>query len=145
MDGGSRECTLEVSQHFFHLTTESLRLRSNQTKRYETLTSFLDTRIKTARRVGDHDAATLREHLATIPTNGPILISFDISETNATALSTLRDQLSAHLDTELSLGDAVSILLFDYVVDQKSSRILDSLGLDEATELHGELIANDPQ
>lgn len=145
MIGNIHECTLDVSEHFFRLATESLRLRSNETSRFQTLASFIASRVAEARKIADHDAATLREHLTAVPTNGSIRINFDISDDSATLLAGTQERLNSILDADISFGDTLSILLFDYIVDQKTMQILSTLGLDEPTDKRGELIANDPQ
>ncbi|MCF8708380.1 hypothetical protein [Rhizorhapis sp. SPR117] len=145
MSAESREFTLDVSEHFFHLTTESIRLRSNETRRYQTLSSLIDSRILEAKKIDDHDSDTLRDHLEVVPTKGAIRINLTISKTSADLIGDARNRLATQLGTDLSFGDALSILLFDYVVERKAAHVLSTLGLDEMRDNHDEPIASDSQ
>lgn len=131
MGADSRGYTLDISEHLFRLTTESLRLRSNETKSYQTLESLVDARAADVSRIGDRDMTTLKEHLVTIPTKGNIRIELSISRTSAESLDQVTELLSKQLDAEITVGDALSVLLFDYVVEQKAARVLEKLDLDK--------------
>ncbi len=130
MDADSRGYTLDISEHLFRLTTESLRIHSNETKAYQTLENLVDARTGDLSRINDHDTSTLKEHLVTIPTQGNIRIELSISRTSADNLDQVKDLLSKQLNTNLSVGDALSVLLFDYIVEQKTARVLEKLDLD---------------
>src|SRR3546814_8210556 len=67
----------------------------------------------------------MREHFAAIPTHGDVKIRLPLSDANAQALEEMRQALGRRLDTTLTIGDALSALLFDYVVELKTSQILD--------------------
>ncbi|ETI62745.1 MULTISPECIES: hypothetical protein [Sphingobium] len=123
-------CTLDISEHLFRLTTESLRLRSNETKSYQTLERLLEARIGSLSRIRDRDMTTLKEHLVAIPTQGEIRIELQISQTSADCLDDVKDLLSRELDADLTVGDALSVLLFDYVVEQKAARVLAKMDLE---------------
>lgn len=133
MSADSQGYTLDISEHLFRLTTESLRLRSNETKSYQTLESLVDARAADVSRIGDRDMTTLKEHLVSIPTKGDIRIELSISQTSAESLDQVTEMLSKQLDAKLTVGDALSVLLFDYVVEQKAARILEKLDLDKLT------------
>ncbi|OYW83766.1 MAG: hypothetical protein B7Z20_12100, partial [Sphingobium sp. 32-64-5] len=113
--------TLEISEHLFRLTTESLRLRSNETRSYQTLESLVDARARDVSRIGERNMTTLKEHLVTIPTRGDIRIELCVSRTSAETLGQVCELLSKKLDANVTVGDAVSVLLFDYLVEQKAS------------------------
>lgn len=130
MDADSRGYILDISEHLFRLTTESLRIHSNETKAYQTLENLVDARTGDLSRINDHDTSTLKEHLVTIPTQGNIRIELSISRTSADNLDQVKDLLSKQLNTNLSVGDALSVLLFDYIVEQKTARVLEKLDLD---------------
>lgn len=145
MNTASREYKLDVSEHFFHLTTEGLRLRSNETLCYQTLDTLIDSRVPEADKIDTHTASTLREHLKVIPTKGTIRINLIISEASANSLADARIRLASQLGTELTFGDALSILLFDYVVDRKAARFLATIGIDELKDKRDESFASDSQ
>lgn len=90
----SPDCTLDISEHLFRLTTESLRLRSNETRSYQTLECLLEARNGSLARIRDRDMATLKEHLVAIPTQGDIRIELHISQTSADCLDEVKDHLS---------------------------------------------------
>lgn len=74
--------------------------------------------------------ATLKDHLVAIPTQGDIRIELNISQVSADCLDEVKDLLSKELETNLTVGDALSVLLFDYVVEQKAARVLEKLDLE---------------
>lgn len=145
MNTASREYTLDVSEHFFHLTTESLRLRSNETLCYQTLDTLIDSRVPQADKIDTHPVSALRKHLEVIPTKGTIRINLIISEASANSLADARVRLASQLGTELTFGDALSILLFDYVVERKAARFLTIIGIDELMDKRDEPFASDSQ
>lgn len=145
MSGDSRGYALNISEHLFHLTTESLRLHSNETKRYQTLASLVNARAAHSCKMEEHDPETIRDHLVTIPTKGDIRIYLSISRSSADSLVEAKKRLGDQLGSNLTVGDALSILLFDYVVERKATRVLERLGLDEPKGKCGEPNANESQ
>jgi hypothetical protein len=135
MSGDTRGYSLDVSEYLFRLTTESLRLLSNETKRYHSLTSMVNqlAGAGAADAIAQHDVETLRQHLSKIPTKGPIRIHLHITKTSADNLIEAKKRLAKELGSTLTVGDAISMLLFDFVVDQSASRLLSKLGLDETS------------
>jgi len=125
---------LDISEHLFLLTTESLRLRSNEVKRYQTLADLIDDTISIDPPCDDHSPETILEHLAAIPTNGDIRIDLRITKTSADNFDEVKQRLSEKLDSNISVGDTLSVLLFHYVVGQKVTAILKGLGLDSEAE-----------
>ncbi|MGE6695436.1 hypothetical protein ACQKE8_23620 [Sphingobium limneticum] len=134
MKGDSLRYELDISEHLFLLTTESLRLRSNEVKRYQTLANLIDDTIGIDSPFDDHSTETILEHLAAIPTNGNIRIDLRITKTSADSFGEVKQRLSEKLGSNISVGDALSVLLFHYVVRQKATRILKRLGLDSVEE-----------
>lgn len=134
MTGDSFRYELDISEHLFLLTTESLRLRSNEVKRYQTLADLIDDTVSIDTRFDDQSAETILEHLAAIPTNGNIRIDLRITKTSADSFGEVKQRLSEKLGSNISVGDALSVLLFHYVVSQKATRILTRLGLDSEAE-----------
>lgn len=121
---------LDISEHLFKLTTESLRLRSNETKRYQTLESLLSERMGLPCVLEDHAPETIREHLSAIPTTGDIRIDLTITKSSADSLDAVKQLISDGLGSDITLGDTLSVLLFHYVVGQKTARVLQRIGLD---------------
>lgn len=135
MSAAPRRIPLEISEHFFRLTTESLRLHANETMQFQTLDSLLARRIFGDAAGVDQQAETIREHLSTVPTGGDIQISVNIAQASADNLAALKRQLDEMLGRSLTLADTISVALFNYVVGQKAAGILQRLwSRDAATE-----------
>ncbi|MFD1104698.1 hypothetical protein [Sphingobium olei] len=126
----SPDCTLDISEHLLRLITESLRLRSNETRSYQTLECLLEARNGSLARIRNRNMTTLKEHLVAIPTQGDIRIELHISQTSADCLEEVRDLLSKEMDTDLTVGDALSVLLFDYMSELIAARVLERLDLE---------------
>lgn len=123
---------LDISEPLFRLTTESVRLRSNETLEYETISSLVSHRTARVVREISQKSATIKEHLSWIPTEGVIKLRLDISRTSASSLDEIKEMLSQQLGSNLTLGDALSVLLFDYVAERKAARVLEKVGLGDA-------------
>ena len=124
------DITLDVSEPFFRLTTESIRLHSNETAHHQTLSSLIDHRALDVSGINSHDTSTIKEHLVSIPTLGNIRLNLTISKTSAKSLAEVQDVLVRQLGSDLTVADALSILLFDYVVERKAARVMEEFGLD---------------
>ncbi|MDE8652844.1 hypothetical protein [Novosphingobium album (ex Liu et al. 2023)] len=129
MVADSRDFTLDISEPLFRLTTEGIRLHSNETLHYQTLSNLVDHQTSRADRIGDHDTSTLKEHLVSIPSDGSIRLNLNISRTSVKNLDEVKKLLSRQLGSELTVADTLSILLFDYVVEQKTACIMEKLDL----------------
>lgn len=130
MTGDQCILALDISEHLFHLTTECLRLRSNETKRYQTLEGLLADRMGLPCVLEDHAPETIREHLSAIPTTGDIRIDLTITKSSADSLDAVKQLISDGLGSEITLGDTLSLMLFHYVVGQKAARVLQRIGLE---------------
>lgn len=133
MTGESRSYSLDISEHLFYLTTESLRLHCNETKRYQTLAGLLNDKIFASSSIDEQAPETIREHLSAIPTKGNIRVYLNITRSSADNLTEVKRRLATSLGSNLTVGDTLSIMLFHYVVGQKVTRILKQLGLDDST------------
>lgn len=131
MTGESRSYALDISEPLFNLTTESLRLHSNETRRFQSLTNLVNERISTSDPLQDHPPETIREHLSAVPTSGHIRINLNVAESSAGSLDEVKQRLAETLGSDVTLGDTLSILLFHYVVGQKAKHVLDRLALDD--------------
>jgi len=130
MTGDSRSFALDISEPLFRLTTESVRLHSNETRCHGTLGSLVNDWISADDPLGDRSPQTIRDHLSAIPTNGDIRINLTITKSSADNLAEVKERFGKSLGSSLSIGDTLSILLFHYVADQGTSRVLKRLGLD---------------
>ena len=132
MGQDSRGYALSISEHLFRLTTESVRLHSNETRRFQTLAKLVNARANNRSKMDAHDPATMRDHLVTIPTKGNIRINLSLTRSSADSLREAKQRLSKELGSNLTFGDTLSILLFDYVVEQKATNVLQKLRLSSA-------------
>jgi len=129
MKGDPCSLALDVSEHLFKLTTEGVRLRSNETRSHQTLAGLLAEQIDTPRELDDRTAETIREHLSAVPTSGDIRIDLVITKSSADGLDEVKRQMSKKLGSNITLGDTLSIILFNYIVSQKTAEIMRKIGL----------------
>lgn len=122
---------LDISEPLFKLTTESVRLRSNETRSHQTLAGLVTERIDDPRELDDQSPDTIREHLSMVPTSGDIRINLVITKSSADSLDEVKRRMSEKLGSNITLGDTLSILLFNYIVGQKTAHVMQRLGLDE--------------
>lgn len=134
MPGKSRSYALRISEELFKLSTESVRLHSNETLRYKSLAQLLTNRVSQDLPAEGHDPAALREYLDALPTQGSVRIHLNISRTSAQSLVEIKKRLSENIGDKLTVGDAISILLYDYLVEHSATRVLSRLSLRESEE-----------
>lgn len=127
-------CRLRISEDLFRLTTESLRLHSNATFAHQTLATLIEFRAVERSHLHDHEVATLGEHLDIVPGPGKISLDLHLAVRSLEYLKAVQSSFSRKLGSALALEDALSLLLFDYVVEQKASKILQVIDMEtEAT------------
>lgn len=118
--------------------TEAVRLQSNDTAAFATLAQLIEARRKTVLlSLRRHELAALRGHFETVPSDGSIPVECELSRAGADCLDKARQWLGGELRRDVTSTDAVSALLFDYVVEQSASRLLRNLGLEEPAPVKG--------
>ncbi|QDK35676.1 hypothetical protein [Sphingomonas sp. IC081] len=132
MPGRSRSYALDISAELFKLTTEGIRLHSNETHRYQTLAQLLMHRINKLTVAESLDPAELREYLDALPTRGNIRIHLNISRTSADSLVEIKKRLSRAIGDTLTVSDAIALLICDYLVKQSATRVLPKVGLGDS-------------
>ena len=71
MTAGERAFDLKISETFFRLVTESIRLFSNKKKRLLSINDVVNDRSSSAAQIKDtYRPGSLKEHLRIIPTDG---------------------------------------------------------------------------
>lgn len=119
-----------VSHYYFRLTTEAIRLASNKALTYYNVSMVINER---SNRVSDlvesYDADDMRNHLRIIPTDGDTEIEFNILDTNATCIEAAAVALGEALGQRVLLQDAISLMLFDLIVERNATEVLTKLGL----------------
>ncbi len=132
MPGSSRSYALNISAELFKLTTESIRLHSNETLRYQTLAQLLTERISNPAVADDLNPAELRGYLDSLPRRGNIRIHLNISRTSAQSLVEIKKRLSREIGGTLTVSDAIALLIYDYLVKHSATRVLPKIGLDDS-------------
>ena len=121
---------ISVSDHYFRLTTEGIRLLSNKHHSYYSLPMVIDERAERAYDIADsYDAEDMRNHLRIIASEGDVEIDFTILETSASTIEAAALSLGEALGQKVLLPDAVSLLLFDRIVERNATEVLTKLGL----------------
>jgi hypothetical protein len=125
----------DVSEYYFRLTTECVRLHSNAIQGYSSLKDVIKERAPHANSAsGNHPPEYIREHLRLIPTKGHIAVEVEILETNAEQINDAAKRISAAIGSSVEFADAISVIMFDFMVDANRTEVLTKLGLtsDEA-------------
>lgn len=121
---------ISVSDHYFRLTTESIRLLSNKHYSYYSLPMVINERADRVTELADsYDAEDMRNHLRIISSDGGTEIVFTILETSADTIEAAALALGEVLGQRVLLPDAVSLMLFDLVVERNATDVLTKLGL----------------
>ena len=121
-----------VSDELFRLAAEAIKLRSIELGRFVTISETVAT-LLTARSPGaDLDRDSSRDHLSAMPSAGQIVIELELSAAACRLLGALVADLSAQLTIDVSRTDAISALLFDYLVERKVTAALRHLPVEAA-------------
>ncbi|MDJ0277626.1 hypothetical protein QLH51_12550 [Sphingomonas sp. 2R-10] len=121
---------ISVSHHYFRLTTESIRLTSNKHCSYYSLSDVINERADRANDLIDsYDSEDMRQHLRIIPSDGEVGIEFTILTTNAASIETAALALGEALGQTILFKDAISLMMFDLIVERNATEVLTKLGL----------------
>jgi len=131
MTAGQRAFDLKISETFFRLVTESIRLFSNKKKALVSINDVVNDRSSSASGIKNtYKAGSLKEHLRIIPTDGDVGLSLTILDSSAEAIDGSIPDLEAVVGTSVSFASAVSIVLFDFIVEENTTEVINKLGLD---------------
>jgi len=141
-----RECEIDVSEFYFRLTTESIRLFSNKNRVLSGFQKLVDDRADVAKELLKYyPASDLREHLAVIPTDGEIPLRFSILESSAASIDAAAVMLQQVLDRSIDFADALSLIMYDLIVDEAKTEVLTKLGLSpEQAERYRRILKKPP-
>lgn len=121
---------LDVSEYYFRLTTECIRLHSNMSKAYTTINDVVNDRASAAANVAkNHPPEYIREHLRLIPTNGTISIEIVIEETSASQINSASGSISEAIGTSIEFADALSVIMFDFMYEANRTEVLNKIGM----------------
>jgi len=137
MSGAKKAYQFQVSEYFFRLTSESIRLFSNRVLRNSTLSEVVEARVGRAPHLPEnYNNDDLQTHLRLIPTDGDIELSISILETSAETIDAALPPLRQALGESIRFVEVISMLLFDVIVECNATEVLTKLGLssDEAKQ-----------
>lgn len=121
---------LDASTYLFRLATESVRLFSNKEGRFVTISQVVESRAGVASDIPiNYKPEELKKHLKIIPTDGEIPIILEILHTAGDDVEHAIPAISKALSESISFASAISIMLFDYVVEENKTEVLTKLGL----------------
>lgn len=129
MAADTKDYALEISDLLFRMTTEGVRLFSNQIRSQDSLSSLTKYLLRESRDATAHDTDVLLQHLDIIPTHGDIMVCLVMSTSCAARLEALRTLCEKKVGRPLTTGDTLSLLLFDYMVERKAARVLEKFGV----------------
>lgn len=135
--------TLRISTHLFRLTTESIRLRSNEIGRHVRLEELLADRFGQPIALEDLAPETIRAHLLAVPSPGDIPLELLVARSDAYKLETMQSTLAERLGCAITSGDVLSVMLLHYVAGQKVARILERVDLPALTRQLGQFESAD--
>ena len=129
MDHEKNIYRIDVSEYYFRMTTECIRLHSNLRHRYAALNDVVDDRVKFAEGAcRNHPPSTLKEHLKLIPAKGNIPLEIEILETNAGKINDVALDLSSIIGTSVGFSEALSVIMFDFMVEANRTEVLTKIG-----------------
>lgn len=132
-----RSYKLDVSEYYFRLTTESVRLSSNKKLSHCTISDVVNDRAARAKDLAAcYEAADIMEHFRIIPSDGGISFEVTILETSASSIDESLPSLTEAIGRSVQFKDALSLMLHDLLVEANATHVLNKLGLlpNEAAE-----------
>ena len=125
-----RDCELDVSEFYLRLMTESIRLFSNNSLALCDIRQVIDGRATAATELPRYySASDMQEHLSVIPTSGNVPLKFTILETSAAYIDEAAAMLEEEFGRSVEFADALSLLMYDLVVEVAKTEVLTKLGL----------------
>ncbi|WP_404479061.1 hypothetical protein [Novosphingobium sp. BL-52-GroH] len=133
MADGSNIYRFDVSEYYFRLTTECIRLHSNERKKYSALSDVINFRAERALSVSAaHPPEYIREHLRLIPSTGEIPVEIEILQSSSDKINNGAESISAAIGSSIQFSDALSVIMFDFMVEANRTEILTKIGLTSA-------------
>ena len=71
----------------------------------------------------------MQEHLRLIPANGDVELTLEVLETSAGTIEAAIPELERTLGSSVQFAEAVSLMLFDLVVERNATHLVTKLGL----------------
>jgi hypothetical protein len=125
-----RALSLNISESLFRLVTESIRLFSNKHLRCSNISDVVNERAPAASSIRDHyRPKSLQEHLRIIPTDGDLELDITILATSVEAIDDSISDLEELIGSSVSFASAISLVLFDFIVEENRTEVINKLGL----------------
>lgn len=121
---------LEVSPLLFELATDSLRHHSNARHALRSFDDLIVACISNMLAMDAIDDDAVRDHLQTMPADGDIHVRLTLDDASDQRLSEVREHLQGRLDIQLSLPQMISALLFVFVVERETQRVMEKMRRD---------------
>lgn len=130
MDQRNREWSGNISEGYFRLITECIRLFSNSKMQFATLADIIDDRAANANEIHkEYRPEDMKTHLEIIATDGEFPLKVTILESSYEAIDGCIPTLEEVLGDRVSFATAVSLVLFDLLVQQNTTELVTKLGL----------------
>lgn len=117
-----------ISPELFRFATAAIRMHSDELLRFVTLpdviNDFTQRNLNLYEGLDKEDAEL---HLRIVPSNGDVSIDIQVLKTSMSSIEESVSLLEEILQTSVTLIDAVSLLLFEYVVHKKANDILERM------------------
>lgn len=128
-----RAYRFEVSDYFFRLTTEAVRLFSNSIREHSCLSDVVDQRASRVSCIAEsYEAEDLQGHLRVIPADGDIALTLELPETSADIIEMGLPELERALGFSVQFAEVISLLLFDLIVERNATELITKLGISSA-------------
>ena len=125
-----RAFSLKISESLWRLMTESVRLFSNKRLRFASISDVVNDRAPEAATMHAHyRPSSFTEHLRIIPTDGEIGVELEILESSVSAIDGSVPGLEQMIGSSVSFASAVSLVLFDFIVEEARTEAMSKLGL----------------
>lgn len=126
MNDSTTTLHIAVSQWFWRMATEAVRIRSNETYRDETLANVI-SEIALATPEPKCETTLLRRHFEVIPSVGSIKVELCLDSQAVANIVNVSRLITQQLGTAATHTDAISWLLYDYIASHHASKIMGAI------------------
>ncbi|HEX7823011.1 MAG TPA: hypothetical protein VF463_20620 [Sphingobium sp.] len=121
---------MDVSEYYFRLTTECIRLHSNSCRKHSSFGDMINDRAEladsvTKRRAPQH----IIKHLQMIPSKGEIPLEVEILESSSGKINRSTKAIEDAIGSSIEFADALSVIMFDFMVEANRTEVLLKIGL----------------
>ena len=121
---------MDVSEYYFRLTTECIRLHSNSSLKHSTLADMINDRANLANSVTSRCAPQhIIKHLEMIPSKGEIPLAVEILASSSDKINRSSKSIEEAIGSSIEFADALSVIMFDFMVEANRTEVLLKIGL----------------